>query len=68
MDWQPAETAPSKTRVLVADDKGHVQVARRVPLRWYTDAEALLDPPLWWMPLPAAPAAAPKPSPRKRKS
>jgi hypothetical protein len=50
----------------VADDKGHVQVARRVPLRWYTDADALIDPPVWWMPLPDAPAQQPRAKPKSR--
>jgi hypothetical protein len=64
MNWQPAKTAPARTRVLVADDKGHVQVARRMPLRCYTDADALIDPPAWWMPLPIAPAKKPTPRPK----
>jgi hypothetical protein len=66
-EWQPTKTAPAKTRVLVADDKGRVAIARRVPVRWYDDADAMIDPPAWWMPLPGAPAAPPEPPPKPRR-
>ena len=52
MDWQPFKTAPANTRVLVHDDRGHVQIARSVALRWYDDADRLIDPPVRWMALP----------------
>jgi hypothetical protein len=67
MDWQPAKTAPQRTRVLVASDKGHVQIARRAPVRWYDDADGMINPPAWWMPLPDAPAEMPAPKPKARK-
>jgi hypothetical protein len=70
MHWQPAKTAPPRTRVLVANEGGRVQVARRAPVRWYDDADSMINPPVWWMPLPEAPAepGAPKPKLRKRKA
>jgi hypothetical protein len=46
-----------------------VFVAKLLVLRWYDDAERLIDRPEWWMPLPAAPSeeqpAAPKSRGRK---
>jgi hypothetical protein len=66
MQWQPAQTAPTRTRVLVASEHGHVRIARRAPVRWYDDADSLMDPPAWWMPLPAGPAEAPMQKPPRR--
>jgi hypothetical protein len=54
VDWQPIKTAPSNTRVLVADERGNVFIARVATLRWYDDADRLIDPPVRWMALPPA--------------
>jgi hypothetical protein len=56
MPWQPIKSAPEGERVLVCARRGNVLIARSVALRWYDDAERLLDSPRWWMPLPEAPA------------
>ena len=55
MDWQPIRSAPSGERVLVCDRRGHVFVAHLLVLRWYDDAEKLIDKPEWWAPLPEGP-------------
>jgi hypothetical protein len=69
MEWQPIKSAPSGERVLACDRRGTVFVAKLLVLRWYDDAERLIDRPEWWMPLPAAPSeeqpAAPKSRGRK---
>jgi hypothetical protein len=69
VDWQPIKTAPAGERVLVANERGTVFVAKLLVLRWYDDAERLIDRPEWWTPLPAAPSeeqpAAPKSRGRK---
>jgi hypothetical protein len=62
MDWQPISTAPRRTRLLISDERRHVQVARAAGLRWYDDASSLLSGrPQWWQPLPEAPADAAEP-------
>ncbi len=67
MDWQPIRTAPPNTRVLVHDKRGHVQIARVAALRWYDDADRLIDPPVRWMSLPDIDEPQPAPKPRARK-
>ena len=52
MDWQPIRSAPSGERVLVCDRRGHVA---SLLLRWYDDAEKMIDKPEWWRPLPPGP-------------
>jgi hypothetical protein len=60
--WQPIKSAPSGERVLVCDRYGNVFVVRLLVLRWYDDAEKLIDRPEWWMALPKGPKAEGKPS------
>ena len=61
MDWQPIRSAPSGERVLVCDRNGKVFVAHLLVLRWYDDAERMIDRPEWWRPLPEGPSE-PKPT------
>jgi hypothetical protein len=68
VSWQPGKTVPPRTRVLVVNDKGQVRIARRIALRWYDDADMMLDTQAGWMPLPHAPSEQPKPKPRGRRA
>jgi hypothetical protein len=62
LDWQPIGTAPRNVRILVST--GHrVFIARAGSLRWFDDADHLIDRPAWWMPLPALPSE-PQPAPQ----
>ena len=55
LDWHPIGTAPRNVRILVST--GHrVFIARAGSLRWFDDADHLIDRPAWWMPLPALPS------------
>lgn len=63
--WQPIETAPKDgTRILVADARGHIEVGAcgntmRKKQEWraeYQLGRVLYPQPLYWMPMPAAPA------------
>jgi hypothetical protein len=65
MDWQPITTALPRSRVLICDELGRVQIGRLTGLRWYDDCGHLLTAlPLWWMPLPESPKKAPEPAKR----
>ena len=53
MEWQPIDTAPSATRLLVSDPAGLVLIARRIGPNWTDDAgKRLVMEPHAWMPLP----------------
>ena len=66
MAWEPIKTAPTNRRVLVADDKGKVFVARASSLRWRDEADRLIDRPRWWQSLPQPPGEEAPPSPKQR--
>jgi hypothetical protein len=70
LDWKPISTAPSNVRILVSN--GHrVFIARCGAIRWYDDADRLIQRPDLWMPLPEAPSdlqPATKPTRRARAS
>ena len=70
MAWEPIKTAPTNTRVLVCDDTGDVFIAKVTTLRWRDEAGRLINPPVWWQPLPEPPSeeAPAKPKPRGRKT
>jgi hypothetical protein len=59
--WEPIKTAPTNRRVLVADDKGSVFIAKAATLRWRDDADRLIDRPRWWQSLPEPPSEASRP-------
>jgi hypothetical protein len=61
VEWKPVNTAPSGIRVLVCDDKGRVQIAQLMVLRWLDDSDTIIGRALWWMPLPEAPKSGPIP-------
>jgi hypothetical protein len=53
MEWQPIDSAPGATRLLVSDPAGLVIIARRVGQAWTDDAgRRLVMEPHAWMPLP----------------
>jgi hypothetical protein len=66
----PTNTAPVGARILVADERGNVRIARAGALRWYDEGDRLIERPCWWMALPSPPREVPaveKPKPRSRK-
>ncbi len=70
MHWHPINTAPVGARILVADERGNVRIARAGALRWYDEGDRLIERPRWWMALPTPPkevlgVVKPKPRPRK---
>ena len=59
--WFPDGVAASENRTTEnacpRRQRGRTRpVARRSPVRWYDDADSMINPPIWWMPLPNAPA------------
>ena len=42
MEWRPTSSAPDSKRILVADEKGRIQIARLAGLRWFDDADHLI--------------------------
>jgi hypothetical protein len=53
-------------RVLVADDKGNVFIARAATLRWRDEADRLINRPKWWQSLPQPPSEKSPAKPTKQ--
>jgi hypothetical protein len=66
MSWEPIKTAPAGKRVLVSDERGNVRIARAGALRWYDEADRLIERPRWWITLPKPPSEEPTVKPKSR--